>query len=199
MSSRLLLVLACVGCTGGEPTAIEKNAVVGMDVLLDPGPQEIEAADAEYHWELKHAPAASTATIASGAPETTLHPDLRGTYVVDRWLVDGVGRDLTHRYVIDVAGVAPMPEADGPSTVAVGDTVTLSGAASSSLEGRTLTYAWRLRMRPRNSVAVLDGADSVTASFVADVEGNFEIELAVFDGELWSDPADWLVVIAGAP
>ena len=136
MSCRLLLALVCVGCSAGEPVAIEKHSVVGEDVLLDPGLQETEAADAEYRWDLVQAPASSAVSIASGSPTTTLHPDLRGTYVIDRWLVDGIGQDLTHRYVIDVAGIAPVPEAEGPPAVTVGDTVTLSGAASSSLEGR---------------------------------------------------------------
>ena len=64
--------------------------------------------------------------------------------------------------------------------------MTADGDPSLSPEGRPLAFHWRLAARPRGSVAALVSATDPTASFTPDVAGDYGLDLAVFDGELWS-------------
>ncbi len=60
---------------------------------------------------------------------------------------------------------------------------------TSNPEHRTLTYQWRLAIRPASSAAALTDTTSPMISFLADLVGRYSIELRAFDGELWSVPA----------
>jgi hypothetical protein len=121
-------------------------------------------------------------------------PDLRGNYVIDRWVRYAVSEDLTYRFFVSAAGLRPVSVISGSS--AVGSQATLDASASSSPEARTLVFSWRLTTRPRDSSATLIDTQLTTTSFVADAAGLFEVELAVFDGELWSDPHARISILA---
>jgi len=98
--------------------------------------------------------------------------------------------------VVSVAGQRPVAKIAGQGDVAVGAQVMLDASESSSAEGRALSYAWRLTTRPRDSAATLTELQAVTSSFTADTAGLFEVELVVFDGELWSEPPALLLMYA---
>jgi hypothetical protein len=146
----------------------------------------LEVPEATYAWRLTHAPVGSAAQPPTGASTAMFTPDLRGIYLVERWMRDGLEDDLTDEFRVTVAGAPPVPRLMAPSTVSVGATVALDGIASVGPEGRPLTFAWRLTTRPRDSAAALTVTAASTTSFVADVAGDYWVELAVFDGELWS-------------
>lgn len=78
--------------------------------------------------------------------------------------------------------------AGGPMTVAVGAVATFDGSSSTSSEARIERYQWRLALRPEASTATLTVVDQEMLTFVADMPGQFKIELRVFDGQLWSSP-----------
>ncbi len=73
-------------------------------------------------------------------------------------------------------------DAGNDETVLVGDTVSLDGSASSVTEG-DLTYSWIFLSKPSGSNAQLYGSSTPTPYFVADVEGEFVLELMVSSGD----------------
>jgi hypothetical protein len=113
----------------------------------------------------------------------------RGIYVYDRWFVGPAAEQLSYHVIVTVIGAAPIAVVVGPSTVAVGEGATLDGSTSTSPENRALSFQWRLALRPDTSTAGLADTASATLTFVPDVAGDYMIELRVFDGELWSQPA----------
>ncbi len=89
----------------------------------------------------------------------------------------------------------PTANAGADQSVQVGDTVALSGAASSDADGDTLGYSWSFVSRPSGSASVLSSATSLSASFVADVAGSYLVALVVNDGAL-SSTSDSVLVTA---
>jgi len=73
--------------------------------------------------------------------------------------------------------------AGGDLNVAVGDTVSLDGTASTDPDGDELTYFWSLSAPGDSAASLL--VDTPTADFVADVPGTYTVSLTVNDGA-WS-------------
>lgn len=82
------------------------------------------------------------------------------------------------------ANNAPTANAGAAQTVQAGATVTLNGAGSSDPDGDTLTYSWTILARPPSSAALLNGATSVSPTFVPDAPGIYTISLVVTDNRL---------------
>jgi len=86
-----------------------------------------------------------------------------------------------------VADDRPEADAGDDQTVATGETVFLDGSASSDPNDDQLTYGWTLIEKPEGSTASLTDADTATPSFVADLDGEYEVMLVVSDGILSDD------------
>jgi hypothetical protein len=201
MASRLaralavvLLALAGACGLGQEPVVIELDGD-GLNVVII---SDVDAASAaDERWELVELPAASRGgVLRAGNSAVILQPDVRGFYVVERWLALGVSRTLTHRFIVAVAGRAGQPSIEAPDRSSVGAVITVNGEASTSPEGLPLSYQWRLAERPRDSEASIENDVAAQASFTADVAGQFVIALAVFDGQLWSEEATATIAVA---
>ncbi len=103
--------------------------------------------------------------------------------------------------VPDLRAQQPPPIADaGPDrTVAVGETVVLNGSGSLDPKEMTADFAWRFASRPPGSMATLFAPHAVPASvsvkpsFIADVEGDYVLELVLTEGSRTS-VADWVVI-----
>ena len=59
--------------------------------------------------------------------------------------------------------------------------IKLDGSRSNDPDGDKLTYAWSFVEKPGTSKTKIDNADKVEASFKADVEGNYIVQLIVSD------------------
>jgi hypothetical protein len=79
---------------------------------------------------------------------------------------------------------APVADAGQDQSVTTGSTVYLDGTGSSDADGDSITYSWVFASKPANSNASLSNATMATPTFVADVDGTYEVELTVSDGEL---------------
>lgn len=94
------------------------------------------------------------------------------------------------------ANTAPVANAGTNQNISTGSTVSLDGSASTDPENDTLTYVWSFSSRPAGSAAALTDADTATPTFVADVSGQYDIQLVVKDGQADSDPDNVTVVAA---
>lgn len=95
----------------------------------------------------------------------------------------------------------PDPEADAGAdqTVAVGETVTLDGSASTAPAGQTLSYSWALTDQPEGSEATLTGETTVSPTFVPDLEGTYTAQLTVTaDGDTDTDEVTITAAEGGA-
>jgi RHS repeat-associated protein len=83
----------------------------------------------------------------------------------------------------------PTANAGLDRTVAVGEAVVLDGSASTEPEGAKVDFLWAVVSAPVGSAAALDDVTAVRPSFVADLAGDFVIELVVSEGPRDSTPA----------
>lgn len=195
MTCKSLLVIALVaGCTEEVPT-LYATTTAKVGVELAPPDDNLPPAYGHYRWELLEAPYNAAVVGLHDAAETpaiSITPPLRGFYAYDRWFVGPAAKQVSYHVLVTVDGAAPTAAIAGPTTIGVGVPATFDGSASSNPEHRTLTYQWRLASRPGSSAAGLGDAMTSTPtmlstlSFVADVAGKYDLELRVFDGELWS-------------
>ncbi|HEY4059051.1 MAG TPA: hypothetical protein VGM39_20690 [Kofleriaceae bacterium] len=189
----LLLVIALAGCVEDVPVLELKakaSKPVSISVPVDSPPDDAVT----YDWRVSIAPDGSRAGDPLAGLATMFTPDLRGDYLIDRWVVADVSERLSYHVVLSVSGVEPMAAILGATSAPAGTSIILDGSQSESPERLGLSYRWRLAVTPAGSHAVLGDVSSEKVSLVPDVAGEYHIELMVFDGSLWSvDPATAVV------
>jgi hypothetical protein len=153
------------------------------------------AGDLTYHWELQSRPSLSQTQIAR--PDDVISsfvPDVPGDYAVALTVANGSGSD-TAVLKVSTRNSAPVADAGPNQSVWLGSTVTLTGAASSDVDGDALTFRWTLVSRPPGSLATISGPQSVVPQFVADEPGVYAAQLIANDGTADSAPATVLVAV----
>ena len=119
----------------------------------------------------------------SGAPTETAFTAIAGGYVSG--------------YALRPPNTAPTADAGLDQSIHAGNTVQLDGRASfdDNTDSQNLEYAWSFTEQPAGSAATLSGADTATPSLVADLDGNYVVQLIVTDeGDLASDPDEVLII-----
>jgi len=119
-----------------------------------------------------------------------------GSHTITVTATDTIEQTTSAAITVTVDNINDHPVADaGPDqNVNTGSTVWLDGTGSYDPDGDPITYIWAFVSKPTGSAATLSGADTATPSFVADLDGTYEVELTVSDGELSS--TDSVVVTA---
>ena len=137
---------------------------------------------------------ASAAILADGSYVYVANSNSNNISVIDtssnavvHTIAVGV-RPLSIAFTPENSNTKPVAHAGGNKSVWVGDTVELDGTASTDKEGDTLTFNWYFVSKPLGSQATLSSATSSRTSFVADVNGTYEVNLIVNDGSIDSDP-----------
>ncbi len=92
----------------------------------------------------------------------------------------------------------PVANAGLDQTVATGSLVTLDGSGSTDADGDALSYVWTMTDQPVGSMAGLSSSTVFDPSFTADVEGTYQLQLVVDDGEDASDPDTVLITAVTA-
>ena len=109
------------------------------------------------------------------------------------WSISSWPADLTFATYMDIS--RPVARAGSGQTTPVGTPVTLDGSGSYD-PGRNypLTYAWSVVSAPAGSGSALSDPVVPNPSFVADLPGDFVIELVVTNSLGRTSPADRLVL-----
>jgi RHS repeat-associated protein len=212
VSSFLVLTVTLLlgACGGGgdpdpdpEPINIAPVANAGPDQKVDNDStvqlSGIASSDTDgdtlsYNWSISSAPNGSTAALVSADTVTPeFQPDQTGVYVIQLTVNDGAldsSPDLVEITLDPVAipNTAPIANAGPDQTVDSGSVVQLSGAASSDIDGDTLSYNWSISSAPNGSTVALVNTDTVAPEFQPDQTGVYIIQLTVNDGALDSSP-----------
>ncbi len=144
-----------------------------------------------YLWGFVSRPDGSTAVLENMAQvQTSFMADVEGEYLLQLEVNDGTYSDQDQ--VIITAAVnsngRPVANAGNDQSVDVGSTVLLNGESSSDPNDDELSFTWVFQSVPDGSSTTLINANSQTPTFIADIEGNYVVNLTVTDGELDSNP-----------
>lgn len=90
-------------------------------------------------------------------------------------------------------GDAPRAVTAATASAAVGEPLVLDGSASVDPAGNTLRFSWRLTSAPEGSAASLTGTASPHPVLVADLPGEYRLELSVHNGSIGGVPAQVVV------
>jgi hypothetical protein len=137
-----------------------------------------------YAWILTQAPAGSTAALTgadTASPSFTA--DVMGDYLVELVVTDAAGwSSLPDTVNISTSNTAPLADA-GPdqSVILIGSTVQLDGSTSYDPDGDAIAFLWSFTSRPGGSAAVVSDPAVATPTFVADVNGRYDLSLTVTD------------------
>lgn len=91
--------------------------------------------------------------------------------------------DLVAAIETYVANTAPVANAGDNFTAPTGSNVELDASASSDPDNDNLNYSWVFSSIPNGSSSSISNNTSISPNFVADVEGDYVIQLTVNDGE----------------
>jgi hypothetical protein len=168
------------------PTAeLSLKQLQNGEIQLD-GSESTDPEGQELSFALRNVWAPQGSKLArwkASAGVAKVKPDLKGFYKFELVVSDGgkKSKPVFVSYEIDGNDQAPVADLQGPDASELGEIVTLSAAGSVDVEGRPLTYAWRLQSAPRGSTAQLSLTTTPVTQFKADKRGQYVFALVVTD------------------
>lgn len=145
-------------------------------------------------------PAHGTAVIAGGARVIyTPASNFAGLDSFEYSISDGNGATAFAVVTVRVNPVNDLPVADAgvDFSIQIGRLAALNGSGSFDADGDLLTFAWKVVGVPVGSsvdASALNGANTPSPTFIADVVGDYVFELSISDGQATS--ADIVTITA---
>jgi len=175
----------------GPAQTVPLNALAQLDGT---GSTDPSANSLTYQWSFVSVPTGSVASLSSGtAVRPTFVADNLGNYTLQLIVSDSTQTSLPSTTIISTSNSAPVANAGPAQTVHVSATVQLNGRGSTDVDGDPLTYSWIIAAKPSGSSAILANSSLVNPTFVADVAGNYTVQLIVNDGHANSAPNQVIV------
>jgi hypothetical protein len=201
-------VVSIVVTSNNPPEADAGDDVVEApldDVLLDgSGSTDMDGDELTYSWTIVEEPYDGAAELDDPnavRPILTIYD--YGTYEVQLVVNDGQIDSAPDSVIISTHEPPPEPPvADAGDNQSVDDVnvwVCLDGSESYDPNGDEISYSWQIMSVPPGSVAELDDPMSQTPCFWLDERGDYEVELVVYDGELYSEPDYVTVSVVNVP
>lgn len=204
------VLFACGGGGGGGgsasnavPVAIagpDQSVNTGSIVTLDgAGSNDPDNDLLTYHWALTSRPTSSAATLSDASVvRPTFTADQDGTYLFSLVVNDGKSDSTvdTVSVIASTLNAVPVANAGSDQNVNTGAVVYLDGTASSDADGDTLGYLWFILAKPSGSSATLSGKNTAHATFTADVDGTYLLNLTVSDGATGGSRSDTVTITA---
>ncbi len=176
-----------------------QTVVHGSTVQLSGSGTDPQGLTLTYQWSLTKPAGSSAALSSTTVGNPTFVTDAPGSYVAQLIVNDTIVNSAPSNVTITATDVPPVANPGLSQTVSIGATVTLNGSGSSAADHDPITgYAWTLTSRPNGSSAGLTAANTVSPKFVADVVGNYTVQLIVSDPYATSAPAT-VTITAIAP
>ncbi|MBU0996151.1 MAG: DNRLRE domain-containing protein [Proteobacteria bacterium] len=182
-----------------RPTAvihIENSDVKAGDTVHLDGSNSTDSDEDDtlsFSWQLISKPQGSTAALSSGTNTSTeFVADKAGSYGISLVVNDGEEDSNAAMLTIDAVKQNTKPVAAlhaENNQVKKGESIKLNALQSVDEDGDALSYKWMILSKPRGSVVDLSALTSASIEFIADMDGEFTIQLTVNDGEEESDPA----------
>ncbi len=152
-----------------------------------------------FSWSLLSKPAGSSASLsAASSVNPTFVADTAGTYVAQVTVTDSSSNSSLATVEVTTNPVAPVANAGAAQNVAPGATVQLDGSRSASPNNGPLQYIWTLLSKPAGSTAAITSGGGSSATFTADLAGQYLAQLQVSDGFFTSTPSTVLITAASA-
>ena len=179
----------------------DQTVALGALVQLDgSGSSDADGDPLNFLWTLEERPPGSAAALSNPfIVDPSFVADTAGTYRVRLVVSDGEFESAADRVIVSTANSAPVADAGADQAALVGESVQLDGSNSRDADGDALSFSWSFLSLPENSAAELAGADTPTASFTADAEGLFVVQLVVNDGQVDSAPDTTTVEVSVPP
>ena len=144
-------------------------------------------------------PTGSTAALAGAGQATPVFtPDIDGAYVIQLVVNDGSLDSVLSAVTITASSgnVQPVANAGVDQSVVTGNLVTLNGTASTDANTLdVISYTWAFTSVPFGSTATLADSQTVSPTFLPNIDGAYVITLQVNDGSVDS-VVDSVTVIA---
>jgi len=167
----------------------DTNGNSGQIIVLDASlSTDVNQQDLSFLWQIDQAPDGSEASIDNATSDiASFKPDISGDYEIRVTVSDGL---LESQAVINILhdNKPPTARAQNEIRVKVGQTALLDGSKSTDIDGDGLTYQWTIVNAPNGSTAVLANDKNSQAQLLPDVEGPYEVQLLVSDGQNVSLP-----------
>ena len=203
-------VFAAPVAKAGDPRVVDSGGTVILD---GSGSTHDNRTTLSYNWTRTGGTSTDTGTLTDAmtvTPGFTAEvrdadaPDV--THILTLTVTDSEGGTDTDTVTITVTSgfAAPVAKADGPWSVASGETVMLDGSRSTVDSRRTIaSYDWK-RMGGTGGLVTLNAANTKKSTFVADIlaEGDGDVthvfQLTVMDSAYMTD-TDMVTVTVLAP
>ncbi len=189
----LTAATASMGNTAPVADAGEDQVVgTASKVKLDGrGSYDVDKDRLKYSWSIISKPEGSAPTISKKpAKKPKFTADADGSYVIQLIVYDGTIDSDPDTVTVRVGAenTAPVADAGADQNIHSGSTVTLNGSESSDPDGDNFTYNWSFEYKPEGSNASFSNATLINPKFIADVDGDYIIQLIVNDARIESAP-----------
>lgn len=152
-----------------------------------------------YLWIIISKPEFSLAELDNFSSVTPqINIDEYGSYEVELVVSDGIEDSIADTVIITTyENLAPVANAGDDLAVDLFEDVTLDGSSSYDPNSDEISFNWFFISKPFNSLAELYDFNTVAPYFTPDKEGEYELQLIVSDGYLFSEPDSIIIGVEG--